>query len=323
MHEILDRAVRPARPAAPWLLPISHVALLVVLATGASLATAQTTLGELLDAGATIMKVEDFQQEVVSRLLFGKSPSGGDLEIVYGASGTVEGAGSPPRTANWIVQKVMISGRWSADKDGRICTILRFGQLSGGSSDTLPPRCQYWFKLGDAYFVSDYDSDRSAKVLRRTLKEPSASGALSAGAPKTLGDLLDAGATKLSKQQVLDTINGARVSGARPDGATSQAVYKTDGTYLGSYQGGLGAQSIGKVGGLFGKWTVADDGKLCDEHGIFAGKAMGQWPLPASGAGTAMSDTNCGFVFTLHDEYYVCASDLDRSAPAYRRVVKR
>ncbi len=35
----------------------------------------------------------------------------------------------------------------------------------------LPPRCQYWFKLGDKYFLSDSDSDRSAKVLSRTVKQ--------------------------------------------------------------------------------------------------------------------------------------------------------
>jgi hypothetical protein len=38
------------------------------------------------------------------------------------------------------------------------------------SATTLPPRCQYWFKLGDVYFLADSDTDRRAKVLRRTLK---------------------------------------------------------------------------------------------------------------------------------------------------------
>ena len=35
----------------------------------------------------------------------------------------------------------------------------------------LPPRCQFWFKLGDTYFLSDSDTDRSAKVLSRTIKQ--------------------------------------------------------------------------------------------------------------------------------------------------------
>jgi Ni/Co efflux regulator RcnB len=41
---------------------------------------------------------------------------------------------------------------------------------AGLSGVNLPQRCQYWFKLGDAYFLADSDTDRRAKVLRRTLK---------------------------------------------------------------------------------------------------------------------------------------------------------
>lgn len=51
-------------------------------------------------------------------------------------------------------------------------------QLSGGGGGggyanpvTLPARCQVWFKYADQYFLSDSDSDRSARVLRRTLKQ--------------------------------------------------------------------------------------------------------------------------------------------------------
>lgn len=34
----------------------------------------------------------------------------------------------------------------------------------------LAPRCQFWFKLGDTYYVSDSDSDRYTKILPRKLK---------------------------------------------------------------------------------------------------------------------------------------------------------
>jgi hypothetical protein len=297
---------------------MSRVALLLMLATAASPAAAQTTLGEALDAGATLLNVGDFEREIVTHLLVGKSLSGGDLEIVYGANGTVDGSGSPPRTAILMIQKVMISGRWTTDKDGRICTTLRFGQVTGGSSDTLPPRCQYWFKLGDAYFVSDYDTDRSAKVLRRDRKQPAPAGP---SAPKTLGDLLDAGATKLSKQQVLDALNGATVSGARPDGGTFQALYKADGTYAGSFQGRPGAIGFGASGGLFGKWAVEDNGKFCTEHGLFLDTTVGQ--LPPGSASPGDRDSNCGFIFRMGDEFYACASESNRSAPVFKRVVKR
>jgi len=36
---------------------------------------------------------------------------------------------------------------------------------------TLPPRCQFWFKHDRQYFVSDSDSDRSVRVLRRAPKQ--------------------------------------------------------------------------------------------------------------------------------------------------------
>ncbi len=49
-------------------------------------------------------------------------------------------------------------------------------QIGGGpggavSGVALPGRCQVWFKYGNQYFISDSDSDRSARVLRRTLKQ--------------------------------------------------------------------------------------------------------------------------------------------------------
>ena len=40
-----------------------------------------------------------------------------------------------------------------------------------GTSVLLPKRCQYWFKLGTQYFFADSDTDRSAKVLSRTIKQ--------------------------------------------------------------------------------------------------------------------------------------------------------
>jgi hypothetical protein len=38
------------------------------------------------------------------------------------------------------------------------------------ASATLPRRCQYWFKVGDRYFLSDSDTDRQARVFARTIK---------------------------------------------------------------------------------------------------------------------------------------------------------
>jgi hypothetical protein len=285
-------------------------------------ATGQTTLGELLDAGATPLSVEDFKREVVQRILVGRTGGGAELELMYAENGSIVGRGRPPTNVFAVAAQPPLTGQWSAGSEGKICTVILFQeQLVMRSPAPSAPRCQYWFKLGDAYYISDYDTDRSAKVLPRTLKQAVPAGAgTSPVAQRTLGDLLGAGATKLSKQQVLDTLNGAKISGARPDGGTYLATFKVDGTYAGSYQGRPGT-SVSS--GFFGKWTVDDDGKFCDEHAILLDQAVQPRPYPASGVVTEGPSGNCSFIFRLGDDFYASASDSDRSAPAFKRVVKR
>lgn len=129
-----------------------------------------------------------------------------------------------------------------------------------------------------------------------------------ASAQSTLGDLLDAGAVKLSKQEVLATLSGANISGPRQGGGTTQADYKADGTYSGAYQGGAGAMGAAKGGGFFGKWTVDDSGKLCTKGSGGSGKAT----------------AGCAYFFRAGDQLYVAIeSDSDRSAVVLKRTVKR
>ena len=133
-------------------------------------------------------------------------------------------------------------------------------------------------------------------------------GAVTAFAQHTLGELLDAKAVKLSKQEVLATITGATLSGPRQAGGTTEIEYKADGTYSGSYQGAAGARGAARGGGFFGKWTVADDGKACNEGSGGSGKAI----------------ANCHYYFRSGDKLYaVVESESDRSAVALERSVKR
>ena len=134
----------------------------------APFAVAQTNLGELLDAGAKKMSPQEFEEQLVQRMVVGPTATGGSLEVMYAASGVVVGVGRAPR----FTMAARISGEWKFDDSSRVCSSMRMG-----SSDltftgvVLPPRCQFWFKLNDKYFLSDSDSDRSAKVLSRTLKQ--------------------------------------------------------------------------------------------------------------------------------------------------------
>src|SRR5882672_9331002 len=145
----------------PTNLPLGFALLL-----WAQLAMGQNNLGELLDAGATRLSPEAFKEGVVQRMIVGVTASGGRIEVMYASNGAVQGTGS--YTAHNI-SLAPISGEWTIDDNGRICTSMRIGGGIGGMQGViLPPRCQFWFKYGEQYFLSDYDSDRSARLLRRT-----------------------------------------------------------------------------------------------------------------------------------------------------------
>ena len=129
----------------------------------APLAAAQNNLGALLDAGAKKLSAEEFRQEVVQRLIVGPTLSGGSLEVMYANNGVIQGRGTHPLFTGRPLDP--ISGEWKIDGTGKICTSMRIGDTP------LPYRCQFWFKHDEQYFFSDSDSDRSARVLRRTVKQ--------------------------------------------------------------------------------------------------------------------------------------------------------
>jgi len=134
-------------------------------------------------------------------------------------------------------------------------------------------------------------------------------GCGAAMAQNTLGDLLDAKAQTLSKDEVQATIVGATVSGPIPGNMNIEAVYKVDGTYTGTYQNPSGGQGGGRAGGFFGKWTLGDDGKFCTEGVGGTGKAVG----------------SCAYFFRLDGQLYIAygSSAANRAAIAYKRSVKR
>jgi len=128
----------------------------------ASLAVAQSNLGELLDAGARRLTVDEFKAEVVQRPIVGQLPSGANVEIVYTKTGAISGQS--------LVQHLgpmTLDGEWTIDDDGRICTSVAFTRAA---HQTLS-RCEFWFKYKEQYFLSISDSDRQTRLLRRTIKQ--------------------------------------------------------------------------------------------------------------------------------------------------------
>lgn len=137
-----------------------------VLSLCAPFAAAQSNLGELLDAGAKRLSVEEFTLEVVQHVIVGPTASGTNLELIYTSKGRVSGKGVSPNTGQ--VNTGTIDGEWKVDDSGRVCTTM---QVLGASQLALPTRCQFLFKYKDAYFFVDSDTDRNARALRRTVKQ--------------------------------------------------------------------------------------------------------------------------------------------------------
>ena len=122
-------------------------------------------------------------------------------------------------------------------------------------------------------------------------------------AQNSLGDLLDGGAKKLSKEAVQSALGGANVSGKSTTGADTEYQYKADGSFSGNLQNSEGWRT-----GVVGTWRVDDGGKLCAE-----------WTL----AKNSKRFTGCGFLYAKADQLYYAESDSDKSAPIYKRVIKK
>lgn len=145
---------------------ISRLPVGFVLLLWATLAAGQNDLGELLDAGARRLSIEEFRRDLVGRLLTGPISRSNELEIVYTEDGKVQGAGTGREGRPFFGnERGGIAGSWTTGDNDTICVAMKLGLVM------IPQRCQFWFKLGDEYFISDYDSDRSARVLRRSVKK--------------------------------------------------------------------------------------------------------------------------------------------------------
>jgi hypothetical protein len=152
----------------------TKLSLRLALLLWAPLAVAQSNLGELLDAGAKRLSAEEFRAELVQRILVGPTASGGSLEVLYTVNGVIAGTGTGsiggPAGASHPVAP--ISGEWTIDDAGRVCTSMRIvANIGPGGGITLPSRCEFWFKYAEQYFFSVSDSDRRARVLSRTVKQ--------------------------------------------------------------------------------------------------------------------------------------------------------
>jgi len=269
------------------------------LAISCSDAWAQSNLGELLDQGAKKLSAHEFRVEVVQQIVVGPTATGGTLEIMYTPNGMIQGTGTAPIFQRPMTTTSTVNGEWTIDDQDRICASMRIimsGGASPSSSFVLPPRCQFWFKLGDVYFPSDSDSDRRAKVLSRTLK-PSSPSLAGAG---DLGQLFDAGARKISAAEFKNDIVQHTIVAPMPGGAGEmEFVYTADGSIRGRGRLGMGASWFSTISG---DWSLMDGERVCTTMQIRGGPGD-PGTLPK----------RCQFWFKLGDGYYASDSDSDRS----------
>jgi hypothetical protein len=139
----------------------------LLLATAS--ADAQTTLGALVDAGGERLSPKQFREEVVQRQLNGPLASGFNLQFVYTSRGSLEGAGSGGAASFGAEWAADVRGTWKFGDNGTVCTSV---VLDGPTiRANFPPRCQYWYRLRDRFYVAESDTDRRARVLPRSQVE--------------------------------------------------------------------------------------------------------------------------------------------------------
>jgi hypothetical protein len=276
----------------------------LAVALSAPLAVAQSNLGDLLDAGGKRLSAEDFKRELVQRVLVGPTPLGSELEIVYAPTGSIQGIGGNPLDTPGSFRRTMpVSGEWKLGDGERICSQMQITPTTGMPT-TLAARCQFWFKLGDVYFVSDSDFDRRATILKRTIKP----GSAVAAAPDDLGQLLDAGGRKLSVAEFRRDLAQRTIAGPLPNGGEVELMYADNGSIQGVAQAYPNFPWNSTVGG---EWSTGEGNRVCTAMQI----------RPAS-AQVIVVPLRCQTWFRLGHDYYVADSDTDRRAKVLRRTIK-
>ena len=121
--------------------------------------------------------------------------------------------------------------------------------------------------------------------------------------PATVGDLLDKGGKKLTKDELSKLLAGATVSGIQRgrSGAKFHNTLNDDGSLR-----GFAVRVDGSTVGVFGKWSVNEQGQYCVDVRTTSGSKI----------------EGCSFYFALANSYYSSGTD-DRTESLYEREVKR
>lgn len=126
--------------------------------------------------------------------------------------------------------------------------------------------------------------------------------ACSACAQNTLGELLDKGATKISKEAWLAQLPVAFGGIDFTERVDFKFEFKSNGKFIGYANSTQGKGSSGS----FGTWTMEESGKQCIDERLSA------WN---------MKWEECYFVYKLDDRYFSTQSDSNRDSRALIRTI--
>jgi hypothetical protein len=129
-------------------------------------------------------------------------------------------------------------------------------------------------------------------------------------AQNTLGELLDAGAKKVSPEEFREQVVQRATSGTLPSGTHMELTYTSGGMIQGRGDTGGLANPGGPVtsmGSVDGVWNVDDRGRICTSL------VFGRVFLPL----------RCEYWFKYKDAYFLAVSDSDPKAKVLRRTVKQ
>jgi len=141
---------------------IGGIVMSVVMSTSA---LAQSTLGELLDAGGKRMAAADVASALSGASVDGPTKPGGMLRADFKADGSFSGTVQGPSGG----KPTGIVGTWAVDANGKLCT--EFTLTATATGMRKDSSCGYYFKNGDQYYVTESGTDRSALLLKRTIKK--------------------------------------------------------------------------------------------------------------------------------------------------------
>jgi uncharacterized protein DUF995 len=140
---------------------MTSLALAAILSASVA---AQSTVGEVLDAGGKKLNKDELVKLIAGANVSGQTQGGGQFQTEYKADGTFTGTMQSQQ-----MKGVARFGTWTVDDAGSFCTEITSSR--GASGARQDKSCGYYYKIGDKYFVGFDSEDRGTRVLERAVKK--------------------------------------------------------------------------------------------------------------------------------------------------------